>query len=130
MFVLEMKLSFDFGLTFKILVFYAIIDLIALPVILYSHFSILLSYSLIVSCEGICTLILGFLILFQSLFSTKEREDHEYIGDGFWKYQLKSVEPTEDERKLMRRKGMTMIFTGLLLFSFLWVINLVCLCIS
>lgn len=124
MLILEKKLSFDFGLAFKILAFYAIIDLVALPIILYSHFSLILSYFLVVSFEGICTLTIGFLIIFQSLFSTIEREDHEYIGDGLWRYQLKSSEITKDERKLMQRKGITMIFTGLLLFSFLAIFTL------
>jgi len=109
-----MEIPFDFGLAVKILRFFLIINLAVLPILLLLNFDLLLSYVLIILYEGFCSLILGGIQLFNSLFSTIERENHRYIGNGYVRYQLKSIELKVSHKRKMRTRGMTMTIMGLI----------------
>lgn len=109
-----MEISFDFGLAVKILRFFLIINLAVLPLLLLLNLDLSFSYVLIILFEGFCSLILGGIQVFNSLFSTIEREDHKYIGHGFLRYQLKSIELTIERKRRMRKKGITMMIIGLI----------------
>ena len=110
----RMEVPFDFGLAVKILRFYLIIDLAVLPLLLLLNLNLPFSYALIILFEGFCSLILGGFQIFNSLFSTIEREDYKYIGHGFLRYQLKSIELKASQKTNMRIRGVTMIILGLL----------------
>ncbi|RLI41171.1 hypothetical protein DRO69_11925 [Candidatus Bathyarchaeota archaeon] len=109
-----MEIPFDFGLAVKILRFFLIINLAVLPLLLLLNLNLSFSYVLIILFEGFCSLILGGIQVFNSLFSTIEREDHRYIGHGFFRYQLKSTELTPSRKIRMRKRGITMMIMGLI----------------
>jgi len=109
-----MEISFDFGLAVKILRFFLIINLAVLPLLLLLNLDLSFSYVLIILFEGFCSLILGGIQVFNSLFSTIEREDHKYIGHGFFRYQLKPIELTPSRKRRMRTRGITMMIIGLI----------------
>jgi hypothetical protein len=69
----------------------------------------------IIGFEGFCSLTLGGVELFLSLFSTLEREDHRYIGHRMMRYQLKVEELNPHQKEDMRRIGFTLVIMGLLL---------------
>jgi hypothetical protein len=112
-----MKIPFDPSLAWKILCFYLVIDLAALPILLLLNLNLLWSYLSIILFEGFCSLVVGCILLFSTLFSTIEVEDHKYVGDGFLRYELKPIELSETQNKAMRKKGVTMVIVGLLLMS-------------
>ena len=87
-----MRIPFNFELARKILLFFSIINLAILPLCLMLNLNIFMFYMMAVSFEGFCAFILGIFRVFNSLFSTMEVEDREYIGDGFIKYQLRVIE--------------------------------------
>jgi len=78
------------------------------------NLNIFMFYMMAASFEGFCAFILGIFRVFNSLFSTMEVEDREYIGDGFIKYQLRVIELSADRKAEMRVEGFTMIIMGLL----------------
>lgn len=112
-----MTIPFDPRIAWKILRFYLVVDLAVLPLLLLFNLNLLWSYLSIILFEGFCSLVVGCVLLFSSLFSTIEVEDHKYVGDGFLRYELKPIELPETQNKAMRRKGITMIIVGLLLMS-------------
>jgi uncharacterized membrane protein HdeD (DUF308 family) len=116
-----MKILFDFGLAFKILGFCLIINLAALPAILLLNLNLFLAYASIIMSEGFFSLLLGGIQIFNSLFSTIEKEDDEYVGDGFLKHQFDSVELSVSQKRAMRVRGVTMVIVGLLLMFCLFI---------
>jgi len=113
-----MKIPFDFGLAVKILRFFLIINLAVLPLLLLLNLDLSFSYVLIILFEGFCSLIFGGIQVFNSLFSTIEREDHKYVGDGFFRYQLKPIELTPSRKRRIRIRGITMMIIGLIFILF------------
>ena len=120
-----MCISFDFELARKTLVFFSIINLALLPVCLTLNLNIFLFYIIVTSFEGFCAFILGALRVFNSLFSTIEVEDHKYIGDGFMKYQLRTIELSAERKAIMKVEGFTMIIMGVLFMSPLIILLLI-----
>jgi hypothetical protein len=112
-----MEILFDFGLALKILGFCLIINLAVLPVILLLNVNLFFAYALIIMFEGFFILLLGGILIFDSLFSTIEKEDDQYVGDGFLKHQLESMELSVSQKRAMRIRGVTMVIVGLLLIS-------------
>lgn len=117
-----MELPFSLRFGFKVLRFFLIIDLGVLPLILLSGFDLFGAYVLIILFEGFCSLVLGGLEIFLSLFSTIQRENHRYVGDGFWRYKLKTIMLKEGEKRDMRTKGVTLVAIGLLFILFPFII--------
>jgi hypothetical protein len=123
--LVRMEIPLDFGLAVKILRFFSIINLAVLPLLLLLNSILSFSYVLIILFEGLCSLILGGIQIFNSLFSTIERENHKYIGHGFFRYQLKPIELTADRKRKMRTRGITMMIIGLIfILSPILLINL------
>ena len=120
-----MCIPFDFKLARKILLFFSIINLALLPLCLTLNLNIPLSYTMVTSFEGFCAFILGALRVFNSLFSTIEVEDHKYIGDGFMKYQLRTIELSAERKAIMKMEGFTMIIMGVLFMSPLIILLLI-----
>jgi len=120
-----MCIPFDFELARKILLFFSIINLALLPLCLTLNLNIPLSYTMVTSFEGFCAFILGALRVFNSLFSTIEVEDHKYIGDGFMKYQLRTIELSAERKAIMKMEGFTMIIMGVLFMSPLIILLLI-----
>jgi len=112
-----MDFPFDSGFALKILRFFLIINLVVLPFLLLLSLDLIWSYLALILFEGFCSLILGGVQIFSSLFSTIEVENHKYVGDGFWKYELKPIAVSDAQQKAMRIKGVTMVIMGLLLMS-------------
>lgn len=109
------------ALTFvmKALVFLVIVNVGVLPVLLFLRIP-LGAYSLIIVFEGFCLVILGGYLVVMSLFSEYERYDYQYVGRGMSRSIRRDIvirKLRREERKRMRRRGVIMIFLGLLLWA-------------
>jgi len=100
----------------KILVFVAVVDVAVLPILWILKVALPQAYISITCYEGFCITLIGGLLLFTSLFSTAEQENHKYSGLGTYRYELRSKERTKKEKSSLRQKGILMIITGMLLF--------------
>jgi len=107
------------------LLLYLIINLALLPVLALLYSDLYWFYSLIIPFEGFFSLVFGCIQIFNSLFSTIEVEDHRYIGNGFYRHQLKSVDLTAKQKKAMRIKGTTMVIMGLILILSVTIWNVI-----
>jgi len=121
----KMKIPFNPNLALKILLLYLIINLALLPVLALLYSDLYWFYSLIIPFEGFFSLVFGCIQIFNSLFSTIEVEDHRYIGNGFYRHQLKSVDLTAKQKKAMRIKGTTMVIMGLILILSVTIWNVI-----
>ena len=67
----------------KILGFVAIIDVVVFPILWILGVALPQVYISITCHEGFCFALISGLLLFTSLFSTVEQENHSYIGFGW-----------------------------------------------
>jgi hypothetical protein len=119
-----MNSMFDTSLALKIIGFYAILDL-ALLAILYTLRLSLLIAPLLSSWYGIVVAVIGLLFIFYSFFSTLERDEYEYIGDGKTARRITSVQLSKEQKNQKRTEGLTMIITGIIPIMVPWIMTFI-----
>jgi len=102
----------------KILGSVVVIDVAVIPILWVLRADLPLAYFSITSYEGLCITIIGGLLLFTSLFSTIEQENHKYLGFGTYRYGLRSKRLTNEQKHDMRLRGILMIIVGITLVLF------------
>jgi hypothetical protein len=119
-----MNSMFDTSLALKIIGFYAILDL-ALLAILYTLSLDLFIALFLSSWFGIVVAVIGLLFILYSLFSTLERDDYEYVGNGKTARRIKPVQLSKEQKDQMRTKGLTMIITSIIPITLPWIVILI-----
>jgi hypothetical protein len=102
----------------NILGFVAVVDVLVFPILWILRAEVPQAYITIIGYEGFCISLIGGLLLFTSLFSTIEQENHRYLGFGTSRYGLQSRKLTKEEKHVKRQRGILMVITGMLLFLF------------
>lgn len=100
----------------KILGFVAVIDVAVIPILWALRADFIPAYFLITSYEGFCSAMIGGLLLFTSLFSTIEQENHKHVGFGTYRYGLRSEKLTNERKRDIQLKGILMVSIGVILF--------------
>lgn len=113
-----MKFPWVLRFVAKILGSAGVIDVAVFPILWVLRVDLLLAYFSVTFYEGLCITIIGGLLLFTSLFSTIEQENHKYVGFGTYRYGLKSKRLTNEQKHGMRLKGILMITAGIILALF------------
>ena len=119
-----MNSMFDTSLALKVIGFYVILDLALLGILYTLRLSLLIA-PLLSSWYGIVVAVIGLLFIFYSFFSTLERDEYEYIGDGKTARRITSVQLSKEQKNQKRTEGLTMIITGIIPIMVPWIMTFI-----
>ena len=111
----SMNVHWAFLFVAKVLCSVAIVDIAFLPILWILGVPLPQAYVPVTCGEGLFIALIGVLLLFNSLSSTISQTDDRYAGFGAIRRGVRFRELKDEEKRLMRRRGLLLVIIGMLM---------------